>query len=117
MKLFTLFITIFFFSGCASTSASKFAMLSPGMSKEEVVQKLGSPYLFRGATQTRDSTQEVWEYTVYAPYQKNANFWTGNITFLTVFLDGKLIQWGYPQDFGMTVRQPDLITEHTIKER
>ena len=108
-------LSVISISGCATTAAHRFSELNLGMTKAEVRKILGDPYLFRGAVMKPDgSTQESWEYTIYAPYQTGANVWTGNITMWVTFIDDKLIFYGKPGDFDSAKQRPDWVTEHTI---
>ena len=115
---FLLCIGVIWVAGCATTPARKFSELQLGMTKEEVRKTLGDPYLFRGAVMNQDgSTQETWEYTIYAPYQTGANVWTGNITEWVTFINGKLVFYGKPGDFDSAKQRPDVVIEQTITNK
>jgi hypothetical protein len=89
MKYFAALLTICLLVGC-KTTASQFAGLQLGMSKAAVVGQLGNPTIVRGAMQNKyGSVIEVWEYDV------QDRFWP----MWLYFADGKLFQWGQPQDW------------------
>jgi len=116
--LFVLMVTVV--SGCMTTSTRKLREISLGMTKDEVVKRLGEPTAVRGAIRNmHDQNIEVWEYRlsksqagkfwgglsasiltfgVYTPaaYQDSqsdiTNFWL-------YFYDDKLVQWGQAGDW------------------
>lgn len=108
-------------AGCA-TPAKHMTRISLGMSKEQVVQKLGNPTVARGAIRNKfDQTVEVWEYRLALPEDK-----VGRKTVLTIgtlgigalsfvdrdmkdywlyFVEDKLVRWGEAGDWEREASQ------------
>jgi hypothetical protein len=106
----TIFLVILplFLIGCATTVPSyKFSQLQMGMSKQEVRQILGNPYLFRSAI----NNQETWEYLVYAPHLEP---WTGKAQFWVNFIDNKLTFYGRPGDYNSSI--PETTRQEIIRK-
>ena len=76
------------------------ASLQLGMSKDDV-RVVAKPTVVRGSTLTPSgSVKETWEYLT----QTDAEYghgWTHK--YWLTFIDGKLVQWGEPGDYGNSV--------------
>lgn len=70
--------------GC-STSASKLSLISPGMTKAEVVNVLGTPESVSG-----QGGDEVFIYTLSNSW--NSPVW--NEKYAVIFSDGKVVRYG-----------------------
>ena len=109
------------FVGCA-TPAKRMTRISLGMSKEQVVQKLGNPTVARGAIRNKfDQTVEVWEYRLALPEdQVGAKvaftvFTVGFGAFVLgkrdmknywlYFVEDKLVRWGEAGDWEREASQ------------
>ena len=102
-----------------STPHQRISNVRLGMTPDEVLDEMGSPYAIRSAKLYRDGGfQEVWEYipsifsvALFADrYDKS--YW--------IFFDGgKVVQWGEPGDLtGATnVQQDDAAVTEYVPER
>ena len=106
------------FVGCA-TPAKRMARISLGMSKEQVVQKLGDPTVARGAIRNKfDQPVEALEYRLALPEDAGANVAFTTATFEVgafvhrdiknywlYFVEDKLVHWGEAGDWGREASQ------------
>lgn len=116
----SLFLVIFLV-GCA-TPAKHMTRISLGMSKEQVVQKLGNPTVARGAIRNKfDQTVEVWEYRLALPEDQVGakvaftvfTFGFGSYVlgkrdmkdYWLYFVEDKLVRWGEAGDWGREASQ------------
>lgn len=104
--------TALLWTGC-STPSHRIGDLRLGMTPDEVLEEMGTPYAVRAAKFYRDGTfQEVWEYipsifsvALFADrYDKI--YWV-------YFDDGRLVQWGEPGDY---TGDEDMVLEY-VPER
>ena len=78
-------------SGCA-TPAKKIKSIELGMAPGEVLERMGEPFTIRAAQVYEDGkVTEIWEYV-------SPVFTFNPRTFLVIFQDGKLTQWGVEGD-------------------
>ena len=108
-------------AGCA-TPAKHMTRISLGMSKEQVVQKLGNPTVARGAIRNKfDQTVEVWEYRLALPEDEVGSktattivtFGIGAFLFADrdmknywlYFVEDKLVRWGEAGDWDREAGQ------------
>jgi len=103
-----------FLIGCAgsTTTGKKLHQVELGMSKKEICA-IFEEAVPRGAKQYPNGKVEVLEIKVqyYAPFAPGADPWSGFVTEPTTwfyFYDGKLIQFGQPNDWPA---DPDKIIE------
>jgi hypothetical protein len=99
-----LVFSLVFFVACATTGNLR--KLELGMTKDEVVDKLGEPAAARGSMRNKyDQVIEVWEYQLVKPddaaYHITTEYWM-------YFYSGKLVQWGEAGDWK---READRIYE------
>lgn len=67
--------------------------ISIGMTKDQIISRLGKPYVNRGAYIMNNSVPcEVWEYCVFQP-------WQGTRSYLFYFVEDCLVQYGQGQDW------------------
>jgi len=118
--LLGLCVPLLFLSGCAHTIKRKSLMtISIGMTKEQIIKKLGDPSIFRGSMVNKFSqTIEVFEYDVDRGKSGNQITAETIITISTLglgapiflskgqietlwfyFYDNKLVQWGKAGDW------------------
>lgn len=98
-KILLLLFPILLLPGCFQQiiPAKRLMRLSVGMSKEQVVNVLGEPNAFRGATVSANGeTTELYEYLVN----------DGNLAwswyYFLYFKENKLVQWGKTDDWQRT---------------
>lgn len=78
-------------TGC-TTPAKKIKSIELGMAPGEVLERMGEPFTIRAAHVYEDGkVTEVWEYV-------SPVFTFNPRTFLVIFQDGKLSQWGVETD-------------------
>lgn len=127
LKLFAVLSLVFFFVACA-TPAARLQTISLGMTKQEILERLGEPTVARGAIKNKyDQAVEVWEYKLALPTEDSAGEIIGK-SFLTLFTFGmgaatfkgkrnnywlyfvsdQLVQWGQAGDWR---READRIYE------
>lgn len=89
MKKFGILImALYLFLGCAG----RLMDLHLGMTKSDVVSKIGKPVSARGSiTNKHGQVVEVWEYWFYKGPQP-ADYWL-------YFVENKLVQWGEAGDW------------------
>jgi hypothetical protein len=118
-------------AGCTK-SASSLSTITLGMTKDEVLDCIGSPDVVRGAIRNKfGQVVEVHEYTLAMPSKDGAGEVIGK-SFLTVFTfgigaasfksekrlfwlyfhDDKLVQWGQAGDWS---READRIYEYRFR--
>ena len=95
-------LLVLLLTSCA-TPAKHMTRISLGMTKEQVIQKLGNPTVARGAIRNKfDQTVEVWEYRLrigdpfIGPGIKN--YWL-------YFMEDKLVRWGEAGDWDREASQ------------
>lgn len=96
MKKFAAWIVAFacvlVIAGCSTPPSSKVKNIELGMTQGEVLEQMGEPGTIRAAQIYEDGkVTEIWEYLP-------AMFTFNPRTFLMIFQDGKLIQWGLEAD-------------------
>ncbi|HBS47645.1 TPA: hypothetical protein DEO28_04770 [Candidatus Dependentiae bacterium] len=114
LKLLTFLIfTIPFFSACAHEplKPKKIMHISLGMEKQQVINQLGKPRIFRGSMINKfGQTIEVFEYkvdkTIYSWWEQNPT--PEIVNYLFYFHDNKLVQWGEAGDWQ---KEADRISE------
>lgn len=120
-------------SGCGVVipivrSESKLATISPGITHEEVVQRLGAPTSLRGARKLEDGRlSQVDRYVLYSPgasffdalagpFLLTMSWWIPSpryeTSYLFKYIDGRLEQWGKASD--MTA---DVTLEATVRQK
>lgn len=95
MKRIWLFFIALIIISCAASKGINLSRISLGMTKEEVLEKLGKrPDNVIGSKQFPEGTVEVIQFSKY-------DAWTAQLTerYWLYFLDGKLKQWGRPGDW------------------
>jgi len=91
VRLMAMLLGVVWLTGC-STPAQKIKNIELGMAPGEVLEQMGEPYTIRAANVYEDGkVTEIWEYV--APL-----FTFNPRTFLVIFQDGKLTQWGVESD-------------------
>lgn len=83
-KLFISVTALTLLSACG-TSAKNLALISPGMSKENVIQVLGKPESVTG-----EGSREAFVYTLSNSW--NSPVW--NEEYIVYFYDGKVVRYG-----------------------
>lgn len=86
-KIITILVLVFTLSACAGTMnlGNKVKQIEVGMSKHEVISKLGKSYDMKGAVKTPDGTLETISY-----YDSLYGY-----SYIFNFLDGDLVEWYY----------------------
>jgi outer membrane protein assembly factor BamE (lipoprotein component of BamABCDE complex) len=84
LKKIAIAATVVLLVGC-STSAKRLAIVSPGMTKAEVVKILGSPESVSG-----QGAEEVFLYTLSNSW--NSPVW--NEKYYVYFVDGRVVRYG-----------------------
>lgn len=131
-KWAALSIAISLLQGCgvispARRSESKLSYLSIGDKKSDVINRIGTPDVMRGARFLDDGKSlEVAEYRLYDSSQWYENLLLGPL-FLTMswwipkghtqfywiqYVDGKLDRWGHAGDW-----QPNVTADVTVRQR
>ena len=78
--------------GCSTPAANSIKSIELGMTPGEVLERMGEPYTIRAAQQYEDGrVTEIWEY-ISPMLSFNPR------TFLVIFQNGKLVQWGVEGD-------------------
>ncbi|NCD34099.1 MAG: hypothetical protein EOL87_11895 [Spartobacteria bacterium] len=86
------FALVLVVSGCSTPPSSKVKNIELGMSQGEVLEQMGEPSTIRAAQIYEDGkVTEIWEY-IPAMFTMNPR------TFLMIFQDGSLVQWGLESD-------------------
>lgn len=97
--LLTIIISSFIFISCSS-SEQTLRQLHIGMSKDEVIDKMGNPYVVRGSMQNKDGDiVEVWEYwlkhdAILAQDEQANLYWI-------YIVNDRLAQWGRAGDWDV----------------
>jgi len=93
-----------FVSGC-STPAARIKNIQLGMTPEEVLKSVGSPYTKRAGKVYEDGrTTEVWEYIAkIAVFPKD--YWI-------YFENNRVVQWGEPGDFSGLTQKDSPVSEY-----
>jgi hypothetical protein len=111
-------ISLSLLSGCA-TSSRRLNTLSLGMSKQEVIKKLGQPTAFRGAFKDEANRNvEAYEYVLCKPGSDGIIGW--DTSYILYFSEGKLSKWGEPNDWTTAAdregeRKIKITTDENIK--
>ena len=93
------------FTACASTELT-LGQLHVGMSRDEVLERMGQPYVVQGSIKNRDGQAvEVWEY--WLKHNILDDDQTANLYWVYV-VDNRLAQWGRAGDWQ---READRIYE------
>ncbi len=110
-KFLSLIIISFFVSGCADTMI-RLRGLQLGMTKNEVIEKMGEAESTRASNRFSDSV-EIWEYVLRRggfPPKTRHRYWL-------FFQKDKLIQWGEENDWGKFEREPDYIEKRIYDDQ
>lgn len=109
-KCLFLMISCCFMFGCANT-ISQLRVLSLGMTKENVVEKMGEPKSTRASSRYSNGV-EVWDYVLRRggfPPKGRQRYWL-------FFQNNKLVQWGEENDWGKFERDPDYIEKRIYED-
>ncbi len=118
LRFISCLLLVILLAGCA-TPAKHMPRISLGMSKEQVVQKLGDPTVARGAIRNKfDQPVEVWEYHLALPEDAGAKVAFTTATFeigafvhrdiknyWLYFVEDKLVRWGEAGDWEREASQ------------
>ena len=102
MRIFFIAIAVMIFGGCASNNYNKeipIHTLSVGMSKQDVVSKLGNPHRVVASAIVNGTQQQMWMYRQDKIIWLTGNSFLGGttrndqVTYLLGFEDDKLVGW------------------------
>lgn len=96
MKYFiALLLTTLLLTSCSTFKGADFSKISIGMTKEEVVKRLGNKYTIISAKRYEDGILEIYQYlnvgNIYATSDAAYNW--------LFFFNNKLEEWGPKEDF------------------
>ena len=115
-KLFTYVAAglLLFLGSCAALRHGDMSLISLGMSKENVIQRIGKPNMVVIAQSTEDGPLEVYEYmpgevNSYTDQVERRPIWV-------YFLNNEVIEWGpgedWQKDAAFTRRMLDRYRDH-----
>lgn len=118
LRFISCLLLVILLVGCA-TRAKRMTRISLGVSKEQVVQKLGDPTVARGAIRNKfDQPVEVLEYRLALPEDAGAKVAFTTATFeigafvhrdmnnyWLYFVEDKLVRWGEAGDWDREASQ------------
>lgn len=104
-------------AGC-TTPSSRIVGMSLGMSPDDVLGVMGSPFAVRAAKMYEGGgSAEVWEY-IPPVFSRAAFSDKYDKTYWVFFEDGKVVQWGEPGDFsGDSTTGNVPVKDYTDKKR
>ncbi len=92
-------VSVVFFAGCASLTkrSAKLRTLELGMSKTDVLRRLGNPSAVKGSFRNNSNQAiDVWEYDLYSPRDFSGSY---PERYWIIFADGALVKFDLAGDW------------------